>query len=148
MADKPALPDHFCPGCGAPQKVFLRYPWYFCRDCVKTATDGEGRTIVTGNTALYGGFGWRYADEDSDAVRECSGVIALIARRSVYIHEARFGGVVAEPMFSMAHPDRARVWRIDGRFPVEPTGYKPRAPRGRTAETKPAPKPEPRGRKR
>ncbi|MFY0635666.1 MAG: hypothetical protein JXQ91_17775 [Vannielia sp.] len=104
--------------------MFLRYPWHFCRDCLKSACDGAGRRIVTGNTHAYGGFGWRFEDEPSEAVRECGGVIAVIAGRPVYIHEARFGGVVAEPMFSMGRPDRERVWRIDGRFPVEPEGYK------------------------
>ena len=119
MAD---LPEHACPGCGAALGAFLRYPWYFCRACVEEVCDREGRRVVGGNTHPFGGFGWRYADEPREALRACGGVIALIRGRKVFLHEARFGGVVAEPLAESAEPDRRDTWRLDGRFPVEPTG--------------------------
>ena len=53
-------------------------------------------------------------------MRGCLGLIALIGGRPAYLHEARFGGVVAEPLASVAMPDRRGVWRVDGRFAVEP----------------------------
>ena len=101
------LPNHFCPGCGETLKPFPRYPWYFCRSCVDKATDGDGRPI-----AVSGGMGffWRYADEDEAAWRSCIAVLAQIAGRPVHITEARFGGVVAEPMDNrLGSPDRHGV---------------------------------------
>ncbi|MBY6049893.1 hypothetical protein [Vannielia litorea] len=115
-------PEHFCPGCGAKRKAFLRYPWHFCNDCRALACDKDGRRIECFNTSIGGGFAWRYVDEPEEAMRECYGVIAVIRGRPVYLHEARFGGVVAEPMMESARVDRRGVWRIDGRFPVEPEG--------------------------
>ena len=89
-------PDHYCPGCGAVQKPFPRYPWHFCTDCRKTAADRDGRVFVFGNTSFGGGFEFGYVD--TDARYSCLGVICLIARRPAYVHEARFGGIVAEPV--------------------------------------------------
>lgn len=95
-------PGHFCPGCGAPLGAFLRYPWHFCAACRDSAVDGAGRGLLFGNEGLSGGFMFRYAE---DAARgadggwiACRGVIARIAGRPVRITEARFGGVVAEPI--------------------------------------------------
>ena len=97
-------PGHFCPGCGAPLGAFLRYPWHFCAACRDSAVDGAGRGLLFGNEGLSGGFMFRYAE---DAARgadggwiACRGVIARIAGRPVRITEARFGGVVAEPVNS------------------------------------------------
>ena len=93
MSDVPA---HFCPGCGVRQKAFLRYPWHFCNECRKTACDRAGRAFVFGNTSFGGGFEFGYADADERY--DCGGVVCLINRRPVYVHEARFGGIVAEPI--------------------------------------------------
>ncbi len=95
-----ALADHFCPGCGAPQRPFARYPWYFCQPCLETATDGEGRRLVFGNALIGGGFTWAYADAPQDRDDTATNVICLIAGRPVTVGEARFGGVVAEPVNS------------------------------------------------
>jgi len=90
------LPGHHCPGCGAVQKAFPRYPWYFCGDCLKLARDGRGRALEFGNASLSGGLVWRVAGQADwqDAVR----VLCLIHDRPVLVHEARFGGVLAEPV--------------------------------------------------
>lgn len=91
-------PGHFCPCCGAPQKPFLRYPWHLCNDCRKRAIDGAGRGLDFGNVSLSGGFMFRYAGDGEDGWIVCRAVIALVAGRPVYITEARFGGIVAEPI--------------------------------------------------
>jgi len=121
------IPDHFCPACGTILKPFLRYPWHFCRDCVALAVDGTGRPLKFGNTALSGGFAWRYADEAPEAARECLGVVCLIGGRPVTVREARFGGVVAEPAISPPGIPSG-YWRLTGKNPVAPE--KP-APGGR-----------------
>ena len=91
-------PDHFCPGCGKPQKAFLRYPWYFCRDCCETACDSDGRILSFGNISLSGGLTFSFDDED--VYYECGNVLCYIKNRPAIVSEARFGGVVAQPMLS------------------------------------------------
>jgi len=93
MSDFPA---HFCPGCGAVQKPFPRYPWHFCNFCRKLACDRDGRVFAFANTHAGGGFEFGY--EGEEARYDCSGVVCLIKRRPAYVHEARFGGIVAEPI--------------------------------------------------
>ena len=90
------VPGHFCPGCGTAQKAFLRYPWHFCNSCRRQACDRAGRHFVFGNTGLGGGFAFGYANDE--ARYTCMGVICLIHSRPAYVHEARFGGIVAEPL--------------------------------------------------
>lgn len=93
-----ALPRHFCPGCGTPLEAFARYPWYFCTACRNAAVDGAGRGLDFGNEGVSGGFMFRYAGAGDDGWIPARGVIALIAGRPARITEARFGGVVAEPI--------------------------------------------------
>lgn len=92
--------DHFCPGCGAAQRPFERYPWYFCRDCVDLAEDGQGRRLLFYNPSPLGGFAWCYADDTSMCDDRAARVVCRIRRRPVIVHEARFGGIVAEPLHS------------------------------------------------
>jgi hypothetical protein len=93
-------PEHHCPGCGAPQKLFARYPWYFCGACLATAEDGEGRRLRFFNLGVGGGLGWSYADEPEMWDDRAITVICYIASRPVMVTEARFGGVVAQPLLS------------------------------------------------
>jgi hypothetical protein len=95
MTDEPI---HFCPGCGATQKLFARYPWYLCVACLATAEDGEGRRLRFFNTGFSGGLGWSYADEPEMRDDHAVTVVCLIRARPVMITEARFGGVVAQPL--------------------------------------------------
>ncbi|MBM1221918.1 hypothetical protein JQU17_14505 [Ponticoccus sp. SC2-23] len=88
--------NHFCPGCGVSIKHFPRYPWHFCNSCRETATDREGHRYRFGNISLSGGF--EFGLDGSDERFSCLGVICLIKGRPAYIHEARFGGIVAEPV--------------------------------------------------
>jgi hypothetical protein len=100
MSSPADLPKHFCPGCGVAQKAFPRYPWYFCQDCVKRATDGAGRPLKFTNTSAGGGFAFAYADSDDWVA--CGHALCRIAGRPVLVGEARFGGTVVEPV-----PDRS-----------------------------------------
>ena len=93
--------DHFCPGCGRRQNFVPRYPWYFCRDCLKLAEDYEGRRVTFEATTPLGGFGWRYAEHPPASTVACSAVVCLIREREVVVREARFGSVVAEPFIAM-----------------------------------------------
>lgn len=97
-------PDHHCPGCGAPQRRFDRYPWYFCGACLAEAADGDGRRLVFGNTSISGGFAWAYADDPENRDDTAGIVICRIRERRVTVEEARFGGIVAQPMGSGSLP--------------------------------------------
>lgn len=91
-------PDHHCPGCGKQTPYFARYPWYFCQDCLAIATDGDGNRLEFGDAAGPGGFHWRRVGEGH--WHEAGSVACLIKGRPVIVGEARFGGVVAEPLHS------------------------------------------------
>lgn len=102
-------PDHFCPGCGVARKSFPRYAWHFCNDCCKRATNGGGRQVECTNASMSGGFQWRYVgDEDWTT---CRGLYAKISNRDVYLTEARFGGIVAQPLM-----DRHKADGMEGSF--------------------------------
>ena len=107
MTSFPDQPDHFCPGCGAERQFVGRYPWHFCNDCRDLAVDGENRPLDFGNVSMSGGFVWFYRDEpdltDPDALQ----ALCLIRGRPVLVHEARFGGIVAEPLPGLAIPGLA-----------------------------------------
>ncbi|MAW88981.1 MAG: ADP-ribosylglycohydrolase [Phyllobacteriaceae bacterium] len=98
MTRDPDANPHFCPGCGARQRFFPRYPWHFCQACLDRATDAEGRSLVFGNASLSGGLTWAYRNEPDRTDSNALEVVCLIAGRPVLVHEARFGGVVAEPL--------------------------------------------------
>lgn len=97
-ADRPEWPPHFCPGCGTQRKPFPRYPWHFCPACCDRAEDCDGRRLAFGNVSITGGFYWLYADDRSRWDPRALDVICLIDRRPVVVGEARFGGVVAQPL--------------------------------------------------
>ena len=90
--------DHHCPSCGVRLKAFARYPWHICRDCLELASDHAGRKLVFGNSALSGGLTWCYADDPARVDAHSIQVLCLIKNRHILVQEARFGGVVAEPL--------------------------------------------------
>ncbi|MCB1420739.1 MAG: hypothetical protein KDJ74_17725 [Notoacmeibacter sp.] len=98
MTSTPDRPSHHCPGCGVLLPSYPRYPWYFCHACLAKAEDLDGRQLVFGNASLSGGLTWAYADDPARRDDSALRVICMIAGRPVLVHEARFGGVVAEPL--------------------------------------------------
>tara|TARA_R110002073_G_scaffold35970_19_gene104974 strand:+ start:10772 stop:12862 length:2091 start_codon:yes stop_codon:yes gene_type:complete len=104
--DSESLADHHCPVCGAKQRVFLRYPWYICNECLSLAEDAHGRRLQFGNVSFSGGFCYGYADDADSPPQECRSVICLIHGRPVVVSEARFGGVVAQPLSSAYEVER------------------------------------------
>ena len=90
---------HYCPGCGVEQAAIPRYPWYFCNACLELAEDGAGRRLVFGNMSASGGL-WvqRVGDPDPESGDTAYAVRCLIKGRPVLVMEARFGGVVAQPI--------------------------------------------------
>lgn len=101
----PAAPEsndspHRCPGCDCELKHSDRYPEYFCQACLCLATDGDGRRLQFGNTGLLGGYYWAYDDEPDRTHENGPPVKCLILDRPVMVTEARFGGIVAQPIDS------------------------------------------------
>jgi len=92
--------SHYCPACGKQLQAFLRYPWYFCSDCVTLAKDTDGRRLQFCNASLSGGLQYKYADEPHAAYKKVGSVVCLIRGRRVIVSEARFGGIVAQPLTS------------------------------------------------
>ncbi len=103
---------HFCPGCGAAQKPFGRYPWYFCRDCVGQACDHAGRKVVFSNTTIFGGLTWWYADDETRLDSHSTIVLCFIRKRLVQVQEVRIGGVVAEPLPGSWLPSQINADRL------------------------------------
>ncbi|MGI3183964.1 hypothetical protein [Nioella aestuarii] len=60
------------------------------------ARDGRGQAVEFANASLSGGLVWRIKGEQDWL--EATYVLCLIHDRPVLVHEARFGGVVAEPV--------------------------------------------------
>ncbi|MBL4813496.1 MAG: hypothetical protein JKX69_14345 [Rhodobacteraceae bacterium] len=112
------LPVHFCPGCGMAQQANPRYPWYFCKSCADKTAGGDGRALVFTNQSLSGGFSWRYANQP-DGWTDCGGAACLIGGRAVLATEARFGGIVIQPLLSGQIPAHLRNV-TDLRHPTRP----------------------------
>lgn len=93
------LPPHHCPGCGAEQRPNSRYPWSFCHTCLGKAETGSGAKLGFGNSSLGGGLDYWLADQPQARV-SARRVLCHILGRPVQVGEARFGGVVAEPLTS------------------------------------------------
>lgn len=108
---------HHCPGCGKTLPLYHRYPWYFCSDCLEDAEDEDGCRLEFANVDGSGGFQWRRdgsADWQIDVRLRC-----LLRGRPVMVSEARFGGIVAQPIdsstqASLDFDDRLRVRDASG----------------------------------
>ncbi|HHI69823.1 MAG TPA: ADP-ribosylglycohydrolase [Rhodobacteraceae bacterium] len=105
-------PDHNCPGCGTAQTSVPRYPWYFCQACLKLAEDEAGNRLEFSNAGMSGGLVWRYTDDKS--WREAGAVACLIKGRPVMVQEARFGGIVAEPLREGRFHDHGNLTDLRG----------------------------------
>lgn len=85
--------EHHCPGCGTSLAPVDRYPWDFCNACAAQATDGKvlefSNVSVTGGCRGAGG-------ESATAALPFRYFAAFVD--AVIVSEARFGGVVVEPV--------------------------------------------------
>ena len=83
---------HQCPICGIALEPVARYPRYVCQDCADRATSIDGRPLEFFNLGLSGGYGARYADnQTSYNSHDC-----IIDGQACRADEARFGGIVIE----------------------------------------------------
>ena len=83
---------HQCPICGIALEPVARYPRYVCQDCADRATSIDGRPLEFFNLGLSGGYGARYADnQTSYNSHDC-----FIDGQACRADEARFGGIVIE----------------------------------------------------
>jgi hypothetical protein len=98
-----AVPTHPCPISGTPTPHLDRYPASVCAECQERATDRGGRRIVGYNEGLSGGLIVFYADSTSGPQTEIAGEVLDTGRCWIdgiecTIQEARFGGVVVQPV--------------------------------------------------
>jgi len=76
--------------CGA----IMRYPRYLCEECASKAKSKDGRLLNFFNADLSGGFIAQYADTGHPYLgHEC-----YIDEILCYADEARFGGIVIQPL--------------------------------------------------
>ena len=83
-----------CPICGTATSPSERYPRHVCRSCACLASSADGRLLAFSNLDMFGGFVARYADTDElyDS-HQC-----FIDGVRCHAGEARFGGIVIEPV--------------------------------------------------
>ncbi len=86
--------DQLCPICGVPVVPLARYPHYVCETCAVKAVAPDGRPLRFFNLSLSGGFGAEYADTDEPY----DSAICYIAGVKCFANEARFGGIVIQPV--------------------------------------------------
>ena len=85
-----------CSICGATMKTLPRYPRRVCGTCAAKASDESGRALQFFNTSLGGGFIAYYAD--SNQTETYPSHHCFIDGIRCYADEARFGGIVVEPL--------------------------------------------------
>lgn len=84
--------DQACPICGAAVAANPRYPKYLCTDCVKRASDGNGKRLSFFQSSPDGRYAARYAvDGEPYASHEC-----FVDKKKCWADEARFGGIVVQ----------------------------------------------------
>lgn len=95
--------SHPCPICGSPTAHTDRYPASVCIDCANRAADSAGRRIVGYNEGMSGGLIVFYAETERGPQSELAGEVMDTGRCYIdgiecTIGEARFGGVVIQPV--------------------------------------------------
>jgi hypothetical protein len=86
--------EQFCPICGTAVTPLARYPRYVCASCDAKACSAEGRPLRFFNLSMSGGFGAEYADTDEPY----DSSICYIDGVKCHANEARFGGIVIQPV--------------------------------------------------
>jgi hypothetical protein len=100
-----SVPTHPCPICGQPTAHQDRYPASVCADCQSRAADADGRRVVGFNEGIGGGLIVFYAESPTGPNTEIAGDVLETGRCWIdgtpcAMREARFGGVVVEPVNS------------------------------------------------
>ena len=83
-----------CPICNTGQPASSRYPHYVCAECVDLAEDENGRSLRFSNTGFAGGCIAYF----SDTMEERAAADCFIRGVRCEAEEARFGGIVIQPM--------------------------------------------------
>jgi hypothetical protein len=86
--------QQYCPICHAEVAPSLRYPRYLCSNCAGKATDEDGHPLAFSNESLSGGFIAEYRDTGEARDSHVCYVDGVKCRAD----EARFGGIVIQPM--------------------------------------------------
>ena len=91
-------PSGRCPVCDRAAHQTERYPRALCPACAGRATDLRRRPVDLGNEALSGGMVARHCDDGSFCEQVTGDGRVLIDDVEHRAGEARFGGIVVEPV--------------------------------------------------
>ncbi len=94
MKDMEDMEFHPCPICSAPTHHRARYPGSVCFDCYGRACDSQGQKLNFFNLSMSGGFEAVIADTGEI----CPSHVCVINGVECWANEARFGGIVIEPL--------------------------------------------------
>jgi hypothetical protein len=95
--DAPAT-VHPCPICSQPVRVVERYPDYVCNACALRASSVDGRSLRFTNASSSGGFIATYADTGEPYASGLCWIDGVACKAQ----EARFGGIVIQPLQTVA----------------------------------------------
>ncbi|RJG42392.1 hypothetical protein [Motilimonas pumila] len=88
------MTSQYCPICQVETSYNPRYPRYVCGHCAELAADENGRLLQFFNTCVSGGFKAEYTDTGE----ERNSHLCFIKGVACYANEARFGGIVIQPV--------------------------------------------------
>jgi hypothetical protein len=100
-----------CPVCEGEGRRSISYPAAICRDCETRLVDWAGRPVDIANTSLLG-TGIQVSNDEEVVVDDDTPI--FVDGITCWAREARFGGVVVQPVASWLKPP----------FPSEPTDSK------------------------
>ncbi|CPU66723.1 Uncharacterised protein [Mycobacteroides abscessus] len=97
LPDGDARPVQHCPLCGTLLRENPRYPRHVCGWCAQDVTDEAGRPVILANASLTGGYTAQRPDGSPASSEVLAGRVWIdgVALRA---QEARFGGVVVQPL--------------------------------------------------
>ncbi|WP_318657233.1 ADP-ribosylglycohydrolase family protein [Cellulosimicrobium composti] len=98
LPDGDPRPAQHCPVCGTLLRENPRYPRHVCTWCALDVTDADGRAVSLSNASLLGGYTAHHADDGSPASPDVLAGRVWIGGVEHRAQEARFGGVVVQPL--------------------------------------------------
>ncbi len=112
-----------CPLCGTLLRENPRYPRHVCGWCAQDVTDEEGRPVVLANATITGGYTAQRPDGSPASADVLAGRVWIdgVALRA---QEARFGGVVVQPLDDPPEPAARSRHRKDERPQPQETAGK------------------------